>query len=957
MTPERWKQIAEIFQTVVERPAAERASFLTKICGPDQELRREVESLLAHESEDSFIQNPIGHAAQALTQAPADDMADDMIGRRLGAYRVTRLIGHGGMGAVYEALRDDAQFEQRVAVKVIRRGMETAFARERFLRERQILASLEHPHIARLLDGGATADGLPYFVMEFVAGEPITSYCQRRQLALNDRLRLFRSVCAAVQHAHQKLVVHRDLKPSNILVTEDGAPKLLDFGIAKLLTHDAAPGSATRTETALRLLTPDYASPEQALGQTITTAADVYSLGVVLYELITERRLRQFKTLAPAEIERAICETSPPKPSDAVSRETFSAGKWQKHLAGDLDNIVLMAMRKEPERRYQSVEQFSEDLRRYLDGLPVNARADTFKYRAGKFVRRHKLGVIAATLVALSLLGGMVATTRAARIARAERARAERRFEQVRKLSNTFLFDFHDKIQNLAGSTEAREMVVKTALEYLDSLAQEAAGDSALQLELAKAYEKVADVQGNPFAPNLGKREAALASYQKALAIYEPLAPYDPGDGKLLHALSNIYFRIGDLQLQLGRSAQAEESFSHGQRVIEQMLSARMAVSSSLIISGHQRVANARLLEGDTQAALSGYRQGLAIAERDAAEKPEPSAQHILAVCHERLATALLRTGDLEGALGGHRQALRILEALVERQPGNRSYRRAMISSHLSIGNVLGNQANLNLGDAVGARDHYRQALAFATGLAADDPRDVQAQRDLSRATELVAKTLRDSDPARAAGLYRKALAISETLLQLSPDNIDARRDQALGYVGLAHALRQLGQAPEALAMLRQALAAQQAIAALDPARTTFHREMRFTYGETGAALQARHDETGALANYHQALAVTEKLLADHPSDLYLQFDRADCYETLGRFYSTLALRPTLPRARQNAARRESCEWYRRSLQTWDAWLAQGVATAYATRRRKEAARALSSCDAALAQPSATPER
>src|SRR5262249_25625550 len=288
------------------------------------------------------------------------------------------------MGAVYEADRDDEQFRQQVAIKIIKRGMDTDFVRDRFLRERQILATLDHPHIARLFDGGATEDGRPYFVMEFVDGEPITDYCRRRELPLDEKLKLFRDVCSAVQHAHQKLVVHRDLKPSNILVTADGTPKLLDFGIAKLLAPDTGE-AVTRTETAIRLMTPDYASPEQVRGGAITTATDVYSLGVSLYELLTGRRPYQFETYSPLEIERAICDPEPPPPSDAARRQPGTSLKLARQLAGDLDNIVLMAMRKKPDRRYQSVEQFSADLLRFGAGLPVAARPDSFVYRTGKF--------------------------------------------------------------------------------------------------------------------------------------------------------------------------------------------------------------------------------------------------------------------------------------------------------------------------------------------------------------------------------------------------------------------------------------------------------------------------------------------------------------------------------------------------------------------------------------------
>ena len=569
MDNERWRKIEEVFQNAAERDPAERNAYLTQICGDDQELRREVESLLAHEGFDTFIHEPIKGAARSL----ATDSDHDLIGRRLGPYRVAEMIGHGGMGAVYAARRDDDQFNQRVAVKIVKRGMDTGFVLGRFRHERQILASLEHPNIARLLDGGSTEDGRPYFVMEFIEGWTITEFCAANRLSITERIKLFRQICSAVQHAHQKLVVHRDIKPSNILVTasngkDEGAPKLLDFGIAKLLDPTQPAADPARTATMMRMMTPDYASPEQVRGLTVTTATDVYSLGAVLYELLTGQRPHRFQSYTPTEIERVVCETEVDPPSQAASKAASEAAgesdglsaKARKQLSGDLDNIILMAMRKEPERRYQSVEQFSDDLLRYLEERPVIARRDTAGYRAGKFIRRHRLGVAATALIIVSLLGGLIAANYQAR-------RAERRFAQVRKLANTFLFDFHDEIKNLPGSTSAREMVAKTAQEYLDSLAQEAAGDPLLQSELAQAYLKVGDVQGDPWGPNLGHNDSAITSYRKGLSLARQLAAEDGGNRDVLRVLAAGYFKFGALQSEAGEKAGAGESLRAGIRV------------------------------------------------------------------------------------------------------------------------------------------------------------------------------------------------------------------------------------------------------------------------------------------------------------------------------------------------------------------------------------------------------
>ena len=368
---ERWSQVESLFLKAIEIPADDRDRFLDKAC---QAMRNACEK---SETRDFASDAP---NAPLLS---ANDAAPDMAGRRIGVYRLVRMLGHGGMGSVYLAVRDDEQFHKEVAIKLLKRGMDTDFMLGRFRQERQILANLEHPFIARLLDGGATDDGLPFFVLEYVDGLPITKYCTEKNLNLNERLRLFRLVCEAVQHAHQNLVVHRDLKPGNILITKEGIPKLLDFGIAKLIDPTGGSKLPTLTRRDLRMMTPAYASPEQARGLPINTATDIYSLGAVLYELLSGQRPHRFKTESPDEIERVICEVEPEKPSVAAAN---------RRLAGDLDNIILTAMRKEPQRRYASVVEFSEDIRRHMEGLPVTARGPVDLPRR-QVHRRHRLGV------------------------------------------------------------------------------------------------------------------------------------------------------------------------------------------------------------------------------------------------------------------------------------------------------------------------------------------------------------------------------------------------------------------------------------------------------------------------------------------------------------------------------------------------------------------------------------
>ena len=430
---EAWARVQELFAAAVDLQPAERAILLDRACARDENIRREVESLIeADERVAHLIDNPASGLVRDLLLREEQEFA----GRHFGAYRAIRELGRGGLGAVYLAARADDQYQKEVAIKVVKRGLDTDDILRRFRAERQILAQLEHPNIARLIDAGSTEDGLPYFVMEYVDGEPISRYCDAQNLSTRDRLELFRLVCSAVTYAHQHLVIHRDIKPSNILVTRQGIPKLLDFGIAKVL-HADDPLAAV-TITGMRVMTPEYASPEQVRGAAITTATDIYSLGVLLYELLTNQKPYRLTSRSAEEFSRLIAEQIPQRPSTALARcenDVRSALRNPRSLRGDLDTIIMMALRKEPERRYTSVAQFSEDIRCHLDRLPVIARKDTLAYRSGKFVTRHKAGVAAAVLVLLSLFAGIVLSLNQARRANAHARIAEEQRDAAQRAS------------------------------------------------------------------------------------------------------------------------------------------------------------------------------------------------------------------------------------------------------------------------------------------------------------------------------------------------------------------------------------------------------------------------------------------------------------------------------------------------------------------------------------------
>jgi serine/threonine-protein kinase len=544
MDSNRWNKIQALFEAALERQPAEREAFLREVAAGDSALCEEVKALLEADAKPHSLLD--GFAGDALDLPEALSLE----GKVIGAYRLVRQIGAGGMGNVYLAERADGQFEQKVALKLIKLGLGSEEILKRFQSERQILARLQHPNIARLLDGGLAADGRPFFTMEFVEGKPIDQYCDQHQLTVDERLELFQTVCATVQYAHRNLVVHRDLKPSNILVTEDGAVKLLDFGIAKLLgAGDDAPALTTLTQIGQRVMTPEYASPEQVRGEPITTASDVYSLGVILYELLSGHRPHQLATRTPAEIEKLISTTEPKKPSTAVNvsdkAETAATAaislarntqpeKLRRQLAGDLDNICLMALRKEPERRYQSVEQFLQDLMRHLQGLPVAARPSTVGYRAQKFVQRHKLGV-AMTAAFVLLIAGLVGfyTWRLAN----ERDRAQLEARKAAQVS-AFLADLF----KVSDPSAARGRTI-TARELLDRGAQRLANELADQPEV---QAQMMEVTGTVYQ-SLAQLDSAGALLEKSLAIRRKLPGNVQADiARTLWVLGKVKVEQGD---------------------------------------------------------------------------------------------------------------------------------------------------------------------------------------------------------------------------------------------------------------------------------------------------------------------------------------------------------------------------------------------------------------------------
>ncbi len=611
------------------------------------------------------------------------------IGRRVGAYEIVALLGSGGMGEVYRARRIDAQYEKEVAIKLVPSGLPASFILKRLRAERQILARLDHPHIAQLIDGGATEDGLPYLVMDLVDGIPLDRYCEEHELPVSRRLQLFRDVCSAVSHAHQHLIVHRDLKPANILVTADGTVKLLDFGIAKLLQPDFSHTAPAQTVTRVNTLTLDFSSPEQVLGRTITTASDVYSLGVVLYVLLTRRLPYLMNGVAQHEAIREICETEPPRPSVALAPARRRPGE---KLDADLDAITLRALRKEPEKRYRSADELSEDVGRYLDGLPVMARGGQLAYRAGKFVRRRKLWLISAGVFAMMLTGGIITSLQQAHLAEEQRVRAERHVETVRGFAELSMFQLHDAIKDLPGSTAARELLVSTAQKYLGTLASEAHRSRVLQHDIAVAYAKVADIQGKAYNANTGKPKEAIASYQKSIELLEPLVAADPRDPAQRGSLAQSYLQQSRLLLLIGESKRAVAGSRRATDILEVLAHVEPGAKARAALADGVRIHALNItLERGANDALPYAERAIALLESAQREQPSDiTIEHQLGLAYST-AGDLVMLGNTspearEKSRNLYLKSLAVDEHLVALTEGrNTTYIRSLLADRVNL--------------------------------------------------------------------------------------------------------------------------------------------------------------------------------------------------------------------------------------------------------------------------------
>jgi len=809
--------LARIFEDARDLSGGARTEYLDREAGASTSLRREVDRLLGlHEAESGLLDE--GHSAveaqmaQDVLEEHAPEMAS-FLPETIGSYRVERSLGRGGMGQVFLAVRSDGDFEKRVAIKVLRPGMDDADLLRRFKSERRILAQLEHANIATLIDGGAMEDGRPYVVMEYIEGRDLITHAREQGLSIGQRLRLFMKICAAVEHAHRNLIVHRDLKPSNILVTADGEPKLLDFGIAKLLQTETSEHSVVHTSTGMSLFTPEYASPEQVRGLPITTASDVYSLGALLYELLTGTRAHVLETRRPAEVERVVCETPPTLPSSVQAKDLST--RWRRRLAGDLDNITLMALRKEAGRRYGSVSELSGDLQRFLDSLPIRARKDTFSYRTTKFVRRHAWSVAAGVLLVALL--GVFAVVMALQTQRTMRQRdiAEREGQISSQVSEFLieLFRVSDPGESSGEDVLARSLLDRGARQIEHELDSGPIVRAELMETMARAYMA------------LGLYEAARPLFEGTLALRREHGATQRGAAESTCLLGHMERTVGNYErAEVLMRAGLDELVELGYAATDEAAEGQIALSMLMAEVG--RAPEALALVGQAMATYG-----------ELYEAP-----------HSRIADALSANANLHQDLGQLERSLELqLETLAMRTELFGGDHPACAITHNGIGRIL-----RVMGRFSEAREHLEEALRIHLMILGADHPDVD--NDYFGLASLAEDV---GDAPRAEALYREILERDRGRFG------DRHPYVALDTSSLAGVLSQQGRHAEAEALFEEALSIQVETLPEDAP------EIATTLSNMAVLFRSMRQDERARDLLEQALAIRERVFPpDHPTVL-----------------------------------------------------------------------------------------
>jgi len=894
MTEQDREKINIVVADALALDASERSAFLARADLTEQQLEEARSLLSMADGAASMLDAPA--IAFSKDFFPTDD-TERLAGKVVGPFTIIRELGHGGMGSVYLASRKVGDKEQRVALKLLKREMNSSVFRQRFEQERAILATLSHPNISSLVDIGTDDDGTPYFAMEYVDGLPIDEFCSQNAYGRDDRLALFQKVCSAVSSAHRGLVVHRDLKPSNILVTSDGTPKLLDFGISKILSGSGEQDSAA-TVTRLGAMTPSYASPEQLNGESVTTATDIYSLGVILFELLSGHRPFEDKEKDLNSILRAVAEDEPPPPSakantgeiverriaissgndrpdeaqtlanpwhadtgreDVVARRPRTALRPQE-IRGDLDRVVLKSLQKEPERRYLSVDAFNDDISRFREGMPVLARPSTLLYRVERFVKRNRSLVAAAGLVLVAVIAGVVATLWQARIAHAERVLAERRFSDVRTLASSFLFEITPEVERLPGSTPAKVLLVTRALEYLNKLTLDAAEDPEILREVARAYDKVGEVQGSPYAPNIGDTKGAKASFQKALDIRLALLQKDPNDVELLSGIADDHEFLGTIESYGSDTAKAKPLIDRSLELRKQVLDtdpSNFEYRRKLALTLKQR-GILQFYDSDNPGAIEYYRRSNEILEKLHGERPD-DLDVALSYYYNFVSIGEAQgwESDFKAAGESIQKGLDQLEPLYEKHPFDQSVQRTMHLAYSKRGENYEDLEQFDLGI-----DAYEKSLAIAKNRSEADPTNFTAKRDLAlmykkrgQCQEGAGKTDESLDS------IRKAIAVFTELRNLDPNNNEAAYDVANTTYSLGKTYVTMKRFDLARKTLEDARDAFVVLIKADPANIYARRMSAHNYIELAKAFTGLREERSKIdANYKLALETFDAL-------------------------------------------------------------------------------------------------
>lgn len=896
MKPGDWERVDQLFQRAIELPPDERRAFVRRESMHDAELQREVLSLLSF---DNRTDGGLGTAVRSVAAWMVEET--EIVGERIGIYRILRKIGEGGMGSVYQGVRDDGEFSKEVAIKIVRLGMETPQFVERFRRERQILANLDHPHVARLYDGGAAllpgrTMAVPYLVMEFVNGVPIHTYCRQHDLGTAELCRLFVKVCEAVAYAHSQLIVHRDIKPGNILVAADGSPKLLDFGIAQLIEQP----EPLDPKTNRRPLTLDYASPEQVRGESAGIGADVYSLGAVFYELLTDVRPHRFRSYSAPEVERVICEDDLVLPSRTGSPRASD-------LRGDLDAVVMKAMRKEAVRRYSNVDELRRDIEAYLRDVPVEARAGGAGYRAGKFARRHRWAVAGGVVAVLSLAAGTAgalsqaeravkaqqraeAATREAvvahdtelvhrqraeqsaalaearqRTADTQRAEAERRLRQVRELANRLLFEYQNEVAALPGSTTVRKKMVETGLAYFDSLAKDPGVGPDVRREMVDGWRRLGDIQGNPYVSNLGNVGQALASYDRALAMTES---------------SNAAVRVqllvgrGDVLAATGDFVAGEAEYGKALRIVD----AGKPPDASLRPLILEHYGDLQERRGQLTASLALYQRAIAV-----------SRETSLAIIYHKAGALLTRLGRAPEARDYFQKSLALCDAAATGNNLDPRVLRIRLWVYTGLSDLYRSYRSVLNGKVGDSSVYIERALEFQDRLRAVEPFNQQYARDWTlleqRATSTNLTEGRYDDAIRHGF---RAVDAAEALARLAPGQSQTDVLLATALIRLAKPLTYKARFREAESAYIRADEALHTAAKRNANEGVVLRERYYLardryelQAEMATSPQRLVELRTAVAPLREAIRLNEELLRREPNSAFIRSDRGDLLAVL----------------------------------------------------------------------------